>query len=379
MISDEIHCDIVEPGCEYVPALSISKDIITCLAPSKVFNLAGLHSAITVVNNPDIKEKVQSAFYHDDIGEPNYFCIPATIAAYTKGAQYVDELNQYLYNNKQYIKDYLNKYIPNLKVVSGQATYLLWLDISYYHIPSDVFVKELRAQTGLYINDGLHYGTNGGNFVRINIATSLENVKDGMNRLYKYLKGKNMRKDFGPQTWLFPLPVLILGTYDENGNPDAMNAAWGGMYDNQQIIISLSSHQTTDNIRKKKALTVSFATVETVTASDYVGIVSQKMVKDKIANSGLHYEKAPHIDAPLFTDYPLTLECEVLDIINEGEGGGNVIAKIVNASADESVLTDGKVDPSKINFISFDPIRLAYVKLGEPVAKAFVEGMKLKK
>ena len=188
-----------------------------------------------------------------------------------------------------------------------------------------------------------------------------------------------MRKDFGPQTWLFPLPVLILGTYDENNNPNAMNAAWGGMYDYHQIIISLSSHQTTDNLRKKKALTVSFATVETVTASDYVGIVSQKMVKDKIANSGLHYEKAPHVDAPIFTDYPLTLECEVLEIINEGEGGGNVIAKIVNVSADESVLTNGKVDSRKINFISFDPISLEYIKLGEPVAKAFVEGMKLKK
>ena len=188
-----------------------------------------------------------------------------------------------------------------------------------------------------------------------------------------------MRKDFGPQTWLFPLPVLILGTYDENNNPNAMNAAWGGMYDYHQIIISLSAHQTTENIRKKKALTVSFATVETVTASDYVGIVSQKMVKDKIANSGLHYEKASHVDAPIFTDYPLTLECEVLDIINEGEGGGNVIAKIVNVSADESVLTDGKVDSRKINFISFDPISLEYIKLGEPVTKAFVEGMKLKK
>ena len=188
-----------------------------------------------------------------------------------------------------------------------------------------------------------------------------------------------MRKDFGPQTWLFPLPVLILGTYDENNNPNAMNAAWGGMYDYHQIIISLSSHQTTDNLRKKKALTVSFATVETVTASDYVGIVSQKMVKDKIANSGLHYEKAPHVDAPIFTDYPLTLECEVLEIINEGEGGGNIIAKIVNVSVDERVLDEeGNVDPKKINFVAFDPIKAEYRKIGETVALAFREGMKLK-
>ena len=190
MISDEIHCDIVDTGCKYVPALSIADDIIVCIAPSKVFNLAGLHSAVTVVNNPEIRERVQKAFYHDDIGEPNYFCVPATITAYTRGADYVDQLNEYLLKNKQYVKEFLNKNLPNVKLVSGQATYLLWLDISYYGLPSDVFARELREQTGLYINDGLHYGPNGGKFVRINIATSLDNVKDGMNRLYSYLKGK---------------------------------------------------------------------------------------------------------------------------------------------------------------------------------------------
>ena len=190
MISDEIHCDIVEPGCKYVPALSIAKDIIVCLAPSKVFNLAGLHSAVAVVNNPEIKERVQKAFYHDDIGEPNYFCVPATITAYTKGAGYVDQLNEYLLNNKQYVKDFLKKNLPNVKLVSGQATYLLWLDISYYGLDSDVFARKLREETGLYINDGLHYGPNGGKFIRMNIATSLVNVKDGINRLYNYLKGK---------------------------------------------------------------------------------------------------------------------------------------------------------------------------------------------
>ena len=189
-----------------------------------------------------------------------------------------------------------------------------------------------------------------------------------------------MRKDFGPQTWVFPLPVLIIGTYNEKNEPDAMNAAWGGIYDYNQVMICLSAHQTTDNIRLQKAFTVSFATVETVTASDYVGVVSQKKVKDKIAQSGLKFVKAPHINAPLFTDYPLTLECELLEIINEGEGGGNIIAKIVNVSADEKVLTDdGNVDTSKINFISFDPVSCKYVKLGEPVARAFAEGLKLRK
>ena len=187
-----------------------------------------------------------------------------------------------------------------------------------------------------------------------------------------------MRQDFGPQTWLYPMPVLIIGSYNENGEPDAMNAAWGGTYDYNQIMICLSSHQTTDNIRNKKEFTVAFATEETVVASDYVGIVSQRKEPDKIAKSGLKYEKAPHIDAPLFIDYPLTLECEVVDIINEGEGGGNIIAKIVNVSADESILTNGKIDYRKAHFITFDPVSNQYVKLGEAVGKAFQDGLKLK-
>lgn len=190
MISDEIHCDIVEPGCNYVPALSVADDIITCLSPSKVFNLAGMHSALTVVNNKELKERIQKAFYHDDIGEISYFAVPSTITAFTKGATFVDELNEYLLINKNYIKDYINNNLPHVKLVSGQATYLLWLDISYYNMPSDVFTKKLREETGLYINDGLHYGPNGGNFIRMNIATNLENVKDGMNRLNNFLKGK---------------------------------------------------------------------------------------------------------------------------------------------------------------------------------------------
>jgi len=187
-----------------------------------------------------------------------------------------------------------------------------------------------------------------------------------------------MRKNFGPQTWMYPMPVLILGSFDENDNPNAMNAAWGGIFDYNQIMVCLSSHKTTDNIKKNKAFTVSFATVETVTASDYVGIVSQNKEPNKIGKSGLTYQKAEHVNAPLFLDYPLTLECELIDIINQGEGGGNIIGKIVNVSADESVLTNGKVDPKKLHIITFDPIANKYVALGKEVADAFKEGLKLK-
>ena len=187
-----------------------------------------------------------------------------------------------------------------------------------------------------------------------------------------------MRKDFGSQTWMFPMPVLIIGTYDENGKPNAMNAAWGGIYDYNQIMICLSSHKTTENIRKNKAFTISFATVETVTASDYVGIVSQNDEPNKIEKAGLIAEKAKNVNAPIFTNYPLVLECELVDVFNEGEGGGNFVGKIVNVSADEKILTHGKVDYKKLNAISFDPTSAKYVALGEEVAFAFREGAKLK-
>ena len=187
-----------------------------------------------------------------------------------------------------------------------------------------------------------------------------------------------MRKDFGSQTWMFPMPVLIIGTYDENGKPNAMNAAWGGIYDYNQIMICLSSHKTTDNIRKNKAFTISFATVETVTASDYVGIVSQNEEPNKIEKAGLVAEKAKNVNAPIFTNYPLALECELVEVLNEGEGGGNLVGKIVNVSADEKILTNGKIDYKKLNAITFDPTSAKYVALGEEVAFAFREGLKLK-
>ena len=189
-ISDEIHCDIVDPGYSYVPALTISDDIITCMAPSKIFNLAGLQSAVCVIKDEKIRDIMQAAFYHDDVGEPNFFVEPATIAAYTYGGDYVDELNAYLLKNKNYVKEFFKKELPHLKVTSGVATYLLWIDISYYQIPSEKFASDLRKETGLFISDGPHYGTNGNGFIRMNVATSLENVKDGLNRLKQFLKDK---------------------------------------------------------------------------------------------------------------------------------------------------------------------------------------------
>ena len=187
-ISDEIHCDIVAPYHQYVPALSVSDDIITCLAPSKVFNLAGLQSAVIVIKNEELRKLAQESFYHDDVGEPNYFAIPATIAAYEKGDQYVDEMNAYIEENKRYVYDYLDKNIPEIKAFKQDATYLMWLNIAKLNIKSKEFVELLRKQTGLYIFEGTHYGEVGEYFIRMNVATSLDNVKDAMSRLKTFIE-----------------------------------------------------------------------------------------------------------------------------------------------------------------------------------------------
>ena len=185
-----------------------------------------------------------------------------------------------------------------------------------------------------------------------------------------------MRKDFGKKTIITPLPVVIIGTYDENGVPNAMNAAWAGQVDSDQIIVSLSKHKTTDNLELKKEFTVSFATKDTVTASDYFGIESGRNV-NKIEKAGFHAVKRAYVDAPIFTEYPLTLECRVVELQPDTEGY-LLIGETVNMSADESVLTDGKIDLGKVEPVMFDSAMNKYRVVGEVVADAFKEGMKLK-
>ena len=185
-----------------------------------------------------------------------------------------------------------------------------------------------------------------------------------------------MRKNFGPNPWLYPQPVLIVGTYDESGKADAMNAAWGGMYDTHLIELCLSAgHRTTKNIRAKGAFTVSFADVSNMVACDYVGIVSANDAPDKMQKAGFHTAKSEFVDAPVIEELPLTLECKLVKFTEDG----NVIGEIVNVSADERILgADGKVDTQKLNAIVFDPIAATYRKVGENVGKAFSDGAKLK-
>lgn len=187
-----------------------------------------------------------------------------------------------------------------------------------------------------------------------------------------------MRKDFGQKSILFPMPVFIIGTYDENGEPDAMNAAWGGMYDYNQVTVSLGGHVSTDNIRKSKAFTISFATKKTVQQSDYVGLVSKAKEPNKLAKAGLHPYKSDKVNAPMFEEYPLTIECKLISLDGNMGEGGTLVGEIVNVSADESILTDGKIDVNKLEPITFDAANNKYRVIGEEVADAFKVGLALK-
>jgi len=187
-------------------------------------------------------------------------------------------------------------------------------------------------------------------------------------------------KSFESKPWVLPQPVLIIGTYNENGVANAMNAAWGGQWDMHEIIISMGSHATTDNLEANGGeFTVAFATADTATAADYVGIVSAKNEPGKIEKTGWNIEKAPNVNAPVFTDFPMTMECRINRKIEESETGYYLVADIVNILVDEKYLAeDGKPDVEKMQLITFDPCHMGYVQLGKRVGNAFSDGKKLK-
>ena len=186
-----------------------------------------------------------------------------------------------------------------------------------------------------------------------------------------------MRKNFGAKPWTYPQPVFILATYDENGIPDAMNAAWGGISDDKELTMGISaSHKTTANILARKAFTVSMATAEQVVACDYVGIESGKRVPDKLEKTGWHLTRSEFVDAPLVEELPMAVECRLVSYDPES---CRLVGEIVNVSADESILdADGKIDPDKLQPITFDPIHNVYRTLGQAVGHAFQDGAKLK-
>lgn len=172
------------------------------------------------------------------------------------------------------------------------------------------------------------------------------------------------------------MPVLIVGTYDENGEPNAMNAAWGGIYDTNQIMLCLAhEHKTAENIKKTGAFTVSFATSATVAPCDYVGIVSANDVPDKFERAGFHASKSEFVNAPIIKELPVALECKLWKFNEDGI----CIGEIVNVSADESVLDEnGKIDAKLLDPIIYDSVSHAYWSFGEKVGQAFSDGKKIK-
>lgn len=186
-----------------------------------------------------------------------------------------------------------------------------------------------------------------------------------------------MRKNFGPKPMCYPMPVYIIGTYNADGTPNAMNAAWGGISEDQEISICIDSvHKTAENLQARKAFTVSMATAKYLTACDYVGIVSGSQVPDKFAKAGFHAVKSDFVDAPLIAELPMALECNVISYDPES---CRLVGQIVNVCADESVLGEnGKVDVAKLQPITYDPMNHHYLILGETVGYAFQDGKALK-
>lgn len=186
------------------------------------------------------------------------------------------------------------------------------------------------------------------------------------------------RRNFGAQhPVMTPQPCIMIATYDENQVPDVMMAAWGGQCDYDKITFDLGAHKTTDNLRLKKAFTVGFATVDNMAESDYFGLVSGNKVPDKVKRAGFTATPSPNVDAPIINEYKLTLECRVIEMDENEEGGARVVGEVVNWSADESILNAaGKVDLAKLRPIIFDSSALTYRVVGDSVGQAWHSGKK---
>lgn len=183
------------------------------------------------------------------------------------------------------------------------------------------------------------------------------------------------RKNFGAKPYLFPQPVLIIGTYDENGKANAMNAAWGGIVGRDEIIIDLSQHKTTENLLRTKAFTVSAADVEHMIASDYVGMVSGNKEPEKMEKAGFTTTKSSFVNAPIINELPVTLECELVKVIDDSK----YLGRIVNVSVDERVLgEDGEISLELFKPITYDTVHYGYYELGKRVGNAFKDGAQLK-
>lgn len=187
VVSDEIHCDLTDPGKEYLPFASVNQECrdnsITCISPTKAFNLAGLQTAAISVPNPVLRHKVWRAINTDEVAEPNVFAVEAAVAAFTRGEAWLDALRRYIYENKQCAIRFIEERLPQIEVVPSEATYLLWLHCKDQEIDSAILAEQIRNKTGLYLSDGVQYGGDGIHFLRMNIACSKSQLQEGLARL----------------------------------------------------------------------------------------------------------------------------------------------------------------------------------------------------
>ncbi len=188
------------------------------------------------------------------------------------------------------------------------------------------------------------------------------------------------RKDFGAKPYIYPLPVLIIGSYNEDNVPDAMNVAYGGLVTSDTVQININAkHKTSENIKLNRAFTVNIATVDTMELADYCGIVSANTVPDKVKKAGMSVFRSMIVDAPILEDFPICLECLVTDITQVNQTL-KITANILNVAVEEYVLDDsGEIDPQKLHAITYDPVHHTYIELGKTVGQAFEIGKKLEK
>ena len=188
-----------------------------------------------------------------------------------------------------------------------------------------------------------------------------------------------MREKLKITEGIFPMPVLMVATYNEDGSVNVMNAAWGTMQERDTVVLNLTeAHKTVKNIKARGAFTVSIADAAHVVEADYFGVASGNDTPDKFARSGLTASKAETVDAPVINEFPLCLECRFIEY-QSNEYGCGVIGKVVNVTADESVMAGGKVDMSLVNAIAFDPYTHGYYRVTERVGNAFRDGLALRK
>lgn len=192
VLSDEIHCDLTDPGFEYVPFASVSNlcrdNSVTCLAPTKAFNIAGLQTAAVMVPNLVIRHKLERGLNTDEVAEPNAFAIGAAVAAFEKGGPWLEELREYLAGNKRLVRDFVKGHLPEIKVVPSEATYLLWLDCGEITEDAGELTAFIREESGLYLTEGEEYGACGKQFIRLNPACPRARLTDGLERLEKSIQ-----------------------------------------------------------------------------------------------------------------------------------------------------------------------------------------------